>query len=82
MAGRKRTPEEEATRRALQRLVQYPEWDSFLQYFKDLAWRETVDRASPNPSALLLIEGRRSLLRDIERLPERLRDDRSEHTAE
>lgn len=82
MAGRKRTQEEEATRRALQVLVQYPEWDIFVRYFKDLSWRESVDRTAPNPSALLLIEGRRSLLRDIERLPERLRDDRSEHTAE
>ena len=82
MAGRKRTAEEEAVRRALQRLVINPEWDVFIKYFKDLSWRESVDRQAPDSGALFLIEGRRSLLRDIERLPERLRDDRTEPTAE
>ena len=73
---RARTPEQERTRNALKRLTDTPEWEEFLKYFKDRLWRETVDPRDPNPSALFMIEGRRSFHRELERLGERLLDDR------
>jgi len=73
---RPRTPEEVQTRRALQRLTQAPEWDDFIKYFKDRLWREGVQPGDGAASALFMQEGRRSLLRELERLPERVRDDR------
>jgi hypothetical protein len=75
-ATRKRTPDQQREREALQRLVQYPEWEVFVSYFRGRLDRETIDRQAPNTGALLLIEGRRSLHRDISELPRRLSDER------
>lgn len=76
MKKRSSTPEEIETRRALQRLTSAPEWDIFINYFKDRLWREAVHPGDVNASALFMIEGRRSLLRELERLPRNVRDER------
>lgn len=76
MKPRERSADEIETRRALQRLTTAPEWAVFINYFKDRLWREHVPADPSAASALFMQEGRRSLLRELERLPERVRDDR------
>lgn len=76
MATRKRTPEQEEVRRAMQRLVQYPEWLVFVEYFRGKIYDVAIDPQNPNAGALSRIEGRRSFHRDIEALPARVNDER------
>lgn len=73
----KPSPEAMAVRHAMQRLVQQPEWAVFIEYFRQRIEVETVDPSAPNVSALLMIEGRRSLHRELSDLPRRLSDERS-----
>lgn len=81
MAPRKRTPEQEETRRALQRLVQYPEYAVFVEYFRGRIYDVAIDPTDPNAGALSRLEGRRSFHRDIEALPARVKDERRGGTS-
>lgn len=56
-------------------LTERPEWRTLLAYLGCKLDAETVDRDAPNPSALLLIEGRRSLFRELQRLSQQVNDD-------
>lgn len=58
---------------ALRNLGENGDFRIFLNYYRALVERETVERAAPNVSALLIIEGRRTLLRDIDRVLEQAR---------
>jgi hypothetical protein len=70
------TPEALATRRALQRLVATPEWAEYVKYSARYIINVPTDPTSPNVSALLLVEGRRSFHRElIERLEARVSDE-------
>jgi hypothetical protein len=74
---RKIDPEKARVRAALQRLVEYPEWQDFIAFSKAKVENVAVDPTAPNTSALLMVEGRRSFHRElIERLKDRLRDER------
>lgn len=75
MTSRRRTPEQEKTRVALQILTAQPEWTVFIEYFRGRIDKETVDRQSPDAGALFMIEGRRSFLRELMGLHDRVRDD-------
>jgi hypothetical protein len=59
---------------ALRVLSTHPCWSTVIGHYDARVERETVDRTAPNVSALLLIEGRRTLLRDIKQDVARVQD--------
>ena len=63
-------------RRALQRLTSSADWEVFLAWQRKRIDGETIDRSAPNVSALLLIEGRRTFIRELETLADKLSDER------
>ncbi|HEV7352586.1 MAG TPA: hypothetical protein VGN74_05595 [Brevundimonas sp.] len=78
-ASRRQTPPpvfDDKMLNALVRLTSHPEWDDLLAYFGERIDGETVDRAAPNVSALLMIEGRRTLFAELKKLREKVNDDR------
>ncbi|MBG7616473.1 hypothetical protein IWC96_14440 [Brevundimonas sp. BAL450] len=66
------------TRAALQRLTQQAEWPVLLEYLAARIDAESVDRQAPNTGALLLTEGRRTVVRELRSLRNRVTDDRSD----
>lgn len=58
---------------ALRNLGENGDFRVFLNHFRAVVEGQSVDRAAPNVSALLIIEGRRTLLRDIDRVLEQAR---------
>lgn len=78
---RRRTADQEAIRHAIQRITTSPDWQVVLDYLdhRERAETDAADR-SGDTGALLRSAGRRSLLRELERLDERVTDDdRSDH---
>ena len=73
-----RSAEAQAIRQALQTITAQPEWAVLIEYFRNRLYRETVSRSSPDVSALLMIEGRRSFHRELSDLPKRVNDERSD----
>lgn len=72
----RRTPEQQAVRGAIRRLSESPDFAVLLDYLQHLEWTQgAVDDASGDTGALLRAAGRRSLLRELERLGERVTDD-------
>lgn len=72
----RRPPEKQAVRDALQRLSVNPDFAVMLDFFQHLEWTQgAVTDASDDTGALLRAAGRRSLLRELERLGERVTDD-------
>lgn len=77
-ASRRPSPPRQTTQADadLKWLAAQPAFQRTMNHYKALLWRETVVADAPNVSALLLIEGRRSFHRDIERDVERASRDR------
>lgn len=72
----RRPPQAQAVRDALIRLASNPDYEVLLGYLRHREWTESaaVDAAA-DAGALLRMAGRRSLLRELERLDQRLVDD-------
>lgn len=73
---------DDKTKAMLQSLTSRPEWPEFLVWLGAQVENETIDRAAPNTGALLVIEGRRSLTRDLKALRNRVTDDRRDRKGE
>lgn len=79
---RRRTPEQERIRAALQVLTATPEWDVFVTFSAGKIEDVSIDPAAPNMGALLRLEGRRTFHRElIERLRDRVNDERSANSG-
>jgi len=79
-----RTPREapermdRSVRASLQRLTQQAEWPVLLEYLATRIDAETIDRRAPNAGALFVIEGRRTVVRELRGLRKLVDDDRSD----
>lgn len=77
MTRRQDDPEKLRIRRALQALVQMPEWKVFVEYSRGRIENAAVDPVAPNAGALFVQHGRRSFHRElIEGLEVRVSDAR------
>lgn len=79
----RRTPEQQAIRASIQAITSHPDWAVVLDFLdmRERAHTATADLSS-DPGALLRAAGRRSLLRELEVLDERVIDvDRSEQSG-
>lgn len=76
----RRSPTQEAIRAAIQTITSHPDWPVMLDYLDLRERRHTaLSDIDGDYGALLRSAGRRSLLRELERLDERvIDDDRSE----
>jgi hypothetical protein len=73
---RPRVPDQITIRETLRRLSEHPDFQVMLDYFRFLEWeRGRLDDLAADTGALLRAAGRRSLLRELERLGERVTDD-------
>lgn len=72
----RRSPDQVAVRSAIQSIISLPEWPVLLDYLEHVEKRHTAaaDQSGDN-GALLRSAGRRSLLRELEVLDERVTDD-------
>lgn len=67
----------------LEDLTRHAGWPVLLAWLGDRVNQETVDRDAPNVSALLLIEGRRTVVRELKALRKQVtNDDRSRHARD
>lgn len=71
----RRPPEKQAVRDALKMLTDLPQWQVLLDYLRHREWEATAQSDTEDAGALLRAAGRRSLLREIERMDGRLTDD-------
>lgn len=72
----RRPPDRQAVRDALARLAANPDFTVMLDYFQHLEWTSGASTdITGDAGALLRAAGRRSLLRELERLDERVTDD-------
>lgn len=61
-------------------LTSHPGWPALIQRLKDRHISAPLAPDTPNAGALFAFEGRRSLIRELELLPEKLRDERDGRT--
>jgi hypothetical protein len=65
----------------VRRLTQNADYVFLLEYFSARMELESVDRTNPNVSALLMTEGRRTLLHELKSLPELVAHERDADPA-
>lgn len=71
----RRSPEKEAIRASIQRLTGSPDWAVLLDYLDHRERALTAISDELDSGALLRAAGRRTVLRELERLDERVIDD-------
>lgn len=77
----RRSPDQDRIRGAIQLITGLPQWQVVLDYLDHRERLNTAQTDEGDAGALLRAAGRRSLLREIERLDERVTDDdRSDHS--
>lgn len=78
--NRVRDPRRAVIRAAIQNITSHPDWPIMLDYLDHLERAKTAASDELDTGALLRAAGRRTVLRELERLDERvIDDDRSNH---
>lgn len=68
-------PDAEVRRAALIRLTSSPDWQIFVDHFKAKEFEAFFEGGIREPGALLVMEGRRTFIRELEGLAKRVTDD-------
>ncbi len=68
-------PDAALVRDALTYLTRLPEWQTFIDHYKAKEVETWWKNGAPDAGAFLRLDGRRSLLNELEALPKRLTDD-------
>lgn len=73
-------PVDRGDENAILALTDHPGWALLIQRLKDRHIAAPMPPDTPNAGALFAFEGRRSLIRELELLPDKLRDERDGRT--